>query len=368
VRRDTRGKIIELIPLDAARIVISRNARGRLDFDYNTETASYKFGQEQIWRIAGMGKDGVVGLSPISLARESLGIAVSAERSAGKLFSNGNQSQIALEFPSMMTQEQADRLREQWASQYAGTDNAHKPVILEGGMSAKSLGMTAGDAQFLESRKWQIAEIARWFRVPLHMLNELDRATFSNIEHQSIEFVQHTIRPWLVRIEQTISRDLLNNEERQLGYYVAHSVEGILRGDTASRYDAYGKAINDGWMSRNEVRKLENLNAADGLDEYLTPLNMAIAGESEQADPVDEVANAENKVLKLESGRELGDFANWCVKFFDRQERRLAEAGIPHEGYAEKRIARIASLDSVDAAIDELVAHTKFDIEAQSNE
>lgn len=377
VQRDIRRQVVSLWPLQPEHMNIMRNEDGTLSYVWAYKNVSRMFTQDQIWRVCGLGKDGIVGLSPVSLAKEAMGISVSAEKSAARLFSNGQQTSMALEFDDQLTDEQVEVLRKQWSENYSGSANAHKPIILESGMKAKSIGMTADDAQFLESRKWQIAEIARWFRVPLHMLNELDRATFSNIEHQSIEFVQHTIRPWLVRLEQTISRDLLTPREREQGYFVSHSVEGLLRGDTASRYEAYGKAIQDGWMNRNEVRRLENLNPAEGLDEYLTPLNMQNANaepaqdNSAPSNRIADLANAENRTLAKELTRSptSEEFAAWAVDYYRRQEAKLSESlGCDANGYAQKRLARMADAREPIDAVTAATKHTEADIEGLIHE
>jgi hypothetical protein len=233
-------------------------------------------------------------------------------------------------------------------------------------MTWKQVGLNADDAQFLESRKFQIAEIARWYRVPLHMLNELDKATFSNIEHQSIEFVMHTIRPWLVRIEQTANRDLLTADEKRR-YYIQHTVEGLLRGDTKARYEAYGSAIDKGWMNRNEVRKLENLNAVEGLDEFLIPLNMSEQGLAKNLAGV--LAKAEIKALTLEAEKQSpGDFMDWLPKFYARHTDRLVNelmvTPAAAQGYAADRIDRIQSESSARDAIIAISLTAQTDIEA----
>jgi HK97 family phage portal protein len=360
VRRSNRGGIGAIYPLKPKYMQITRDSASRLVFDYTEPNNSGVYSASQIWRIAALGSDGVTGLSPVALAKDSMALALATEKSAARVFSNGNQTSTILKFDKVLTEEQIERLRNQFSDNYAGYKNAHKPLILESGMDAVPIGMNSDEAQFLQSRKFQIAEIARWYRVPLHMLNELDRATFSNIEHQSIEFVMHTIRPWLVRIEQTISRDLLTESDRAEGLYVAHSVEGLLRGDTKSRYEAYGKGIQDGWMNRNEVRKLENLNPVDGLEEYLVPLNMG------KASDVADLAGAENRVLLKEAkARSLESFAEWLPGFYQRHEKKIGDRlGCDAKGYAATRMERMSEhSEPLDAVLDAVI-HTRKDIEA----
>lgn len=350
---------------------VSRNDDGRLLFTYNEPNNEGVYSASQIWRVAGLGADGVTGLSPIALARETLGLSLAMDRSANRMFSNGSQTSMTLEFEHQLTDEQVENLRSQFSENYAGWKNAHKPLILESGMKAKPIGMSNADAQFLESRKAQIGEIARWYRVPPHMLGDLDRATFSNIEHQSIEFVTHTIRPWLVRLEQSMARDLLTPKERARGLYVQHTVEGLLRGDTKSRYESYGSAINNGWMSRNEVRSLENLNPSDGLDEFIVPLNMG--GVTEEANPQDstrakiaKLADAENETLKREArDKTPQEFAAWAANYYGRAGQKVGrELGVDASSYLSARVSRMAEAKTPMEAAHTASLHTFSDIEA----
>jgi HK97 family phage portal protein len=362
VSRSFTGRVGQISGLKPAYVNMTRDASGKLVCDYQEPGNNGVYSADRIWRVAALGCDGVTGLSPIALARENLGLAIATEQSASRVFSNGGQSAIALEFDHPLGDAQLTNLRSQWADNYAGYANHHKPMILESGMKAKSIGMSLADAQFLESRKFQIAEIARWYRVPLHMLNELDKATFSNIEHQSIDFVVHTIRPWLVRIEQTISRDLLTPDERREGLFASHTVEGLLRGDTAARYAAYAVAITNGWMNRNEVRKLENFNPVPGLDDYLVPLNMVGSQES----TTKKLSDAENKTLLKESAsRDSASFAKWATDYYSRQSQKISDTfGVDASSYALTRIQRIsAATDPIEAAF-AAIKYTQGDIEA----
>lgn len=325
--RDGRGMVAEINPLNSAFMRVDRNKAGELIFDYQEYGNARVYGNKDIWRVAALGSNGVLGLSPVALAKESIGVSIATESHAARMFTNGAQPAGVLEFEHELSQPVIEKLRTQFAEHYQGHKNAHKPMILEGGMKYHAIGMNADDSQFLESRKFQISEIARWYRIPLHMLAEMDKATFSNIEHQSIEFVVHTIRPWLVRLEQSISRDLLTAAERRT-LFASHTVEGLLRGDTKSRIEAYGKAIQDGWMTRNEVRKLENLNWAPGLDEFILPLNMGGVSEREKdltKNIADWVANREIKALQIEAARlSVADFAKWLPGFYDRHAATLS--------------------------------------------
>lgn len=332
------GRVVALQPL-YAQYMRPKMEGGKLLFHYAQPGYERTYAAAEIWRVAGIGSDGITGMSPISLARESLGLAMAAESSAAHMYANGAPIPGVLEFPHKLSDEVIEHLRNQWADRHGGAENAHKPLILESGMKYSQIGMNARDAQFLEARKFQISEIARWYRVPLHKLGELDRATFSNIEHQSIEFVTDTILPWCRRIEQTIQRDLFTESERRT-LFVRFNLDGLLRGDTATRYEAYGKAINDGWLSRNEVRSLENHNPVDGLDEYLVPLNMSQASESD-------------RITNWLATRELNALNNcnqenqeqWAQDFYARHAETLRDlSGLSAEQCAAYAVRRIDTL------------------------
>lgn len=229
------------------------------------------------WRVLhvrGFGSNGIEGYNPIFLARQSVGLALATEEYGARLFSNGARPGGMLEHPGKLSKEAQTRLQDSIEARHQGLSNAHRLMILEEGMSWKQVGMAPEDAQFLETRNYQTRDVARLFHVPPHMIGDLSQATFSNIEHQGLEFVTHTLRAWLIRWEQRISQSLLSTSE-QRQYFAEHLVDGLLRGDIASRYQAYNTGILAGFVTRNEVRERENLNPLDGLDAPLTPLNMA---------------------------------------------------------------------------------------------
>ena len=183
-----------------------------------------------------------------------------------------------MKHPSSLKQTAYDRLKESWEKRHMGLENSHKVAILEEGMDVARLAVSPEEAQFLESRKYQTNEIARMFRVPPHMLADLERATFSNIEHMGIEFVVYSLQPWIVMYEQSIFKDLLLPAERK-EIYAKFQVMGLLRGDMKSRYEAYHQARQDGWMNGDEIRELEDMNPMErGQGKiYLVPLNMVPA-------------------------------------------------------------------------------------------
>ncbi|MCP5004520.1 MAG: phage portal protein, partial [Planctomycetes bacterium] len=319
-----------------------KDSNGRLVFDYQETGSARVFKQSEIWRVAGLGSNGVTGLSPISQARESIGFAMALEQHGAVLFKNGTQTDSIFETPGVLSETAFDRLKKQ-LSNHQGSGNSHKAMILEAGLTRKNIGMTSEDSQFIETRKLQIADIARYYRIPLHMLNELGNATFSNIEHQSIEFVRDSLTPWLVRIEQSIFRDLLSPDERNR-YFAKHSVEGILRGDIKARYEAYGKGIQDGWLNRNEVRVYEDKNQVDGLDEYIMPLNMATNEEraaNMQNAVINDLVAREVRALKHDINEDPVKFVDFYKKHLDHSSKLLAVNPKDLLPYAENRLKTI---------------------------
>lgn len=228
---------------------------------------------DEIWHLRIFSKDGLTGRSFIRTHKEALGISMATEAFGAKFFGNGSRPGIVLQYPGKFTDEVAlENIRESWINQHEGIENAHRVAILEEGMELKEVGIHPDEAQFLETRRFQAEEIARIFRVPPHMIGILDKATFSNIEQQSIEFVTRTMMPWIVNWEQSIVNNLLTPTEARV-YYPKFILDSLLRGDTLSRYQAYGLGRNGGWLSANDIRALEDMNPIDGGDKYLAPLN-----------------------------------------------------------------------------------------------
>lgn len=221
-------------------------------------------------------------VDPIANSRESLGIAMAAEMHGARFFANNAQPGGVVEHPGRLKDDAFKRLKADFDAQRAGVQNAGKTLILEEGMKWSQIGLTNKDAQYLESRKFQVIEIARILRVPPHLIYDLERATFSNIEHQGIEFVKYTMLPWFVRWEQRITKHLLGPEERK-SLYAKFIADGLQRGDIKSRYEAYAIARQWGWASANDVRELEDQNplGSEG-DIYLVPMNMVPADQSDK--------------------------------------------------------------------------------------
>lgn len=286
--RNGKGEVVALYPLMPDRMRVDRDGDGHIYYEYtvydNDDAAGrigtnesgkiYRLTPHDVLHIPGLGFDGLVGYSPIAMAKNAIGLAIATEEYGSKFFANGAQPSGVLEHPG--TLKDPARVRESWQATYGGSGNAHKIAVLEEGMKYTPISINPQDAQFLETRKFQINEIARIFRVPPHMIGDLDRATFSNIEFQSIEFVKYTLDPWLVRWEQSMSRALLSENEKKRHFF-KFNVDGLMRGDYKSRQEGYAIARQNGWMSANDIRGLEELDmisAEEGGDLYLVNGNM----------------------------------------------------------------------------------------------
>jgi HK97 family phage portal protein len=290
VNRTRSGRIVELLPLHPDMVRVEMAGGFKLQYQITLPDGSFKhLGVGEIFHLRGLTVNGWLGISPIAYARESIGLALATEKFGGQLFRNGAKMGGVLEHPTKLSKEAYDRLKTTFDEAHSG-ENAHKTAVLEEGMKFSKVAMTADDSQFLETRKYQRSEIAAIFRVPAHMINDLEKATFSNIEQMSLEFVNFSLMPWLVRIEKSIKRDLFTPQEK-IEATAKFDVSGLLRGDAASRSALYHNGILDGWMTRNEARSAESsmgitFNPLEGLDLPLMPLNMTDGTEDpdEQAD------------------------------------------------------------------------------------
>lgn len=363
-----RAQVMELWPLRPDCMTVERREDWSLNYRYSSvEYGTIDFQWYEILHLRGLGFDGLVGYSPIRLMERTLGVSNKLELYGDKFYDNGARPGLLLKHPGKLSQQAFTRLLNSWEARHQGIENAHRVAILEEGLDVTTIGIPPQDAQFLETNKFQRSQIASIFRVPPHMIGDLERATFSNIEQQSIEFVTFTMAPWLAIWEQAISRDLLAPAERER-YFAEFLVDGLLRGDTASRYQAYQSAITTGWMTPNEAREKENLNPLDGGDALLQPLNMAPAGSTtpdagkrEQRDQgadeeaqrregllaaktklhaameplfLDvakrvvkrEVADLRQGVKKHLAKRSVGDFRTWLRQFYEEFPTVLREA------------------------------------------
>jgi len=276
--RNARGEVIALYPLMPNKMTVDRDKNGRLFYLYQRSTEDVPtIGKDSqvyldptnVLHIPGLGFDGLVGYSPIAMAKNAVGLSMATEEYGAKFFANGAAPGGVLEHPGTIKDPQ--KVKDSWNSAYQGSANSHRVAVLEEGMKYQPIGISPEQAQFLETRKFQINEIARIFRVPPHMLADLEKSSFSNIEQQSLEFVKYTLDPWVIRWEQTMCRSLLMESEKP-EVFIKFNVDGLLRGDYASRMSGYATARQNGWMSTNDIRELENLDrisAELGGDLYL---------------------------------------------------------------------------------------------------
>ena len=334
---NAKGEVVELMPLHPDRIRLELLPSGEYRYRFTD-----RFGTEsilprgEVWHLRGLSSDGLMGMSPIELARENLGMALAAQDYGARFFANDAKPTGGwIEFPGSFKDSEAKKVfRESYQQAQSGA-NRGKVLVLENGMKFHEVGVTNKDAQFLELRKFQITDVARLFRVPPHMIGDLDRATFSNIEQQSLEFVMHTMTPWAERWEASIESELLlEGDDIEVEFDFAN----LMRGDAASRASYYQSGIQNGWLTRNEARIAENLNPLEGLDEPLRPLNMVeestaedVALDTEQAeDPAQEATEpSDEAAARL---RALIDSSA------ERWARRIARAG----RVEEKELALIA--------------------------
>lgn len=272
--RDGRGKVVALYPLLPNNMVVNRTDQGILYYQYQKDGQSYFLRSSEVLHIPGLGFDGLIGYSPIAMAKNAIGMAIATEEYGAKFFANGANPGGVLEHPGVV--KDPARVRDSWNAVYQGSGNAHRIAVIEEGMKFQPIGIPPEQAQFLETRKFQINEIARIFRIPPHMIGDLEKSSFSNIEQQSLEFVMYTLDPWVLRWEQALQRALFSDSEKQR-YFVKFNVDGLLRGDYQSRMNGYAVGRQNGWLSSNDIRELENLNripAELGGDLYLVNGNM----------------------------------------------------------------------------------------------
>ena len=332
--------IDELIPLHPDRIKVCMLENNRLVYKYKPPSGDEKiFRDYEIIHLRGLSSDGIVGINPIQMHSETIALAAAGRDYGARFFANDAQPRGIIQMQGTFdTVEKQKSFVAQWQDAQTGA-NKHKTAILEGGMEYKQLALNNRDSQFLESRKFQLEECARMFRMPPHLIQDLQNATYSNIEHQSINFVIHTVMPWLQRWEQALKRDLIFelDLEKNRNYFLKFNVDGLLRGDIESRYKAYSIAITNGFLTRNEVRQREDLNPIAGGDEMVTALNIGkINGDGgrdaggnvpdtgavviqktmlrRQAVQIEDLAEKENTVV---------DFHDALVAYFDSFKKQL---------------------------------------------
>lgn len=264
--RDGAGRVLGLYPLLPDKMDVQRDDKGNIYYVYSRnsdenpmfkEYGNIKLKAEDVLHIPGLGFDGLIGYSPIAMAKNAVGMTLACEEYGASFFANGANPGGVLEHPGVL--KDPSKVRESWNSVYRGVNNAHKIAVLEEGMKYQQIGIPPEEAQFLETRKFQINEIARLYRIPPHMVGDLDKSSFSNIEQQSLEFVKYTLDPWVFRWEQSLQRSLLLPGEKGK-YFIKLNVDGLLRGDYQSRMNGYAVGRQNGWFSANDIREMENMN------------------------------------------------------------------------------------------------------------
>lgn len=280
--RNGKHEIIGLYPLMPGRMKVDRDENGHLYYEYNLSNddaqtmkgTTVKLKPADVLHIPGLGFDGLVGYSPIAMAKNAIGMGIACEEYGAKFFANGANPSGVLEHPGIL--KDPKKLRDSWTQAFGGSSNAQKVAVLEEGLKYTPISISPEQAQFLETRKFQINEIARIFRIPPHMIGDLEKSSFSNIEQQSLEFVKYTLDPWVSRWEQSMSRLLLNNDEKKK-FFIKFNLDGLLRGDYQSRMNGYAIGINNGFLSPNDCRELENMDLISeekGGNKYMVNGNM----------------------------------------------------------------------------------------------
>ena len=272
VVRNGRGQVISLYPLLPNKMDVTRSTNGELLYTYyrdadesgiKSEGGYVTLRRDEVLHIPGLGFDGLIGYSPIAMAKNAIGMSLATEEYGASFFANGANPGGVLEHPGVIKDIQ--RVKDSWNSAYQGSSNAHKVAVLEEGMKFQAIGIPPEEAQFLETRKFQIDEIARIFRVPPHMVGDLEKSSFSNIEQQSLEFVKYTLDPWIVRWEQSLQQSLLLPSEKA-SLMIRFNLDGLLRGDYQSRMQGYSVGIQNGFYSVNDVRQLEDMNLLEDAE------------------------------------------------------------------------------------------------------
>lgn len=280
--RNGKGEVIALYPLMPNRMSVNRDKNGMLYYQYQKsnddaptmEGSSVILSPSEVLHVPGLGFDGLVGYSPIAMAKNAIGLSIAAEEYGAKFYANGAAPSGVLEHPGVL--KDPAKVRDSWNAAFGGSSNSHKVAVLEEGLKYTPISISPNEAQFLETRKFQIDEIARIFRVPPHMVGDLEKSSFSNIEQQSLEFVKYTLDPWVIRWEQSLSRALLSPDEKK-SYFFKFNVDGLLRGSYHERMQGYSIGIQNGFMCPNDVRELENLDMIseeDGGFKFMVNGNM----------------------------------------------------------------------------------------------
>ena len=279
IRRNEAGQPVKLIPVHPDRVEVKVYKDEKF---YTIDQGKETFDDTEMIHILGLSFDGIIGKSVIEAARESIGLGLAADQFGGSFFGNGANVSAVLTHPGRLSDDAYKRLMASWQRRYSGMDNSHKTAILEEGMNLQKVSISPQESQFLETRKFGVEDIARFFRIPLAYLGSLENSsTRANIEEQGIQFQRNTVLPWVKRWESEFNRKLFPGQE---DYFIRMNMDGLLRGDISSRYSSYAVARQWGWLSVNDIRKHESLEPIDGGDIYLQPMNMVEAGTDNAAE------------------------------------------------------------------------------------
>ena len=274
IEMNAAGRPTALIPLNPMKVEV-KVVDGEKVYVFDKKHTYLDY---EMLHFVGLSFNGLTGKSPLSMAREAVAIGLAAQEYGARFYSNGANAGGVITAPGRLNTEVVKRLRESWNRAQSGNSNSHSTAILEEGMKYEKIGLDPEAAQFLQSRKFQVNEIARIFRIPPSYLADLDNSsTKANVEQQAIQFVRDCIAPYIRRMEVELNRKLFREDEPNL--YAYFTMDSLMRGDQKARYEAYAVARNWGWLSVNDIRDLENLNPIEGGDIYLQPLNMQRAGE-----------------------------------------------------------------------------------------
>lgn len=273
------GNVVELLPINPDSVTPKLTDDWKVEYTVNFKSGPKVLTQDEIWHVRLFTLDGLHGLNPIAYARQTLGLGQAMDAHAAKLFTNGAVTSGVLQTNQTLTDEAFKRLKTEFQGEHMGVANAHKPMILEMGLDWKPISLNAQDTQFIESKRLTEAQLCGLFRVPPHLVANMDKMTLNNIEHMGMSFVNYSLVPLITRIEHRIQVGLLNEKDR-LTHYAKFNAGALLRGDLKGRYESYGKGIQWGILSPNDCRELEDLNPREGGDVYLTPMNMTTKPEA----------------------------------------------------------------------------------------
>lgn len=294
--RTVGGALSELWNLSANRVEVTRKDR-ELIFEIKQDDNQKKpIPRDEIFYVNGFRLEGWEGLSPVQLADRVIGVGLALDYFKRTFFQSGGNMRMALEFPGRLRPDDVTRIKDNWGVLYANDTDPSRVAVLENGATAKVIGVSPDQMQMTEANISHVQDVARVFNITPGRVHEHSNSTLTNVEHQAIEYVQYTVGPIVSNIEAAINMQLFTAAEKAQGYFAEFNMEGLLRGDTQSRFTAYGQAIKDGWMTRNEVRSRENLDSIEGLDLPLMPLNMAPVNEDGSVDNNDSSIDAEGTI------------------------------------------------------------------------